>query len=120
MNDGAAQPTQFSVVGPPSSTPIASLEGVGPIRAKQFKELGIHTLADLVEYFPRAYRFESGERKIADLVADQIQTARGEVVAVDYIPSHPRPRFEATIDDGTSVCSLVWFHGAYLRGKIHP
>jgi ATP-dependent DNA helicase RecG len=42
------------------------------------------------------------------------------VVAVDYIPSRPRPRFEATLDDGTGRLSLNWFHGAYLRTRIYP
>jgi ATP-dependent DNA helicase RecG len=99
---------------------VESLEGVGPTRAKQLKELGVHTLGDLVEYFPRTYRFESSERPIAQLVADQIQTVRGKVVAVDYVPVRPRPRFEATIDDGSEKLGLVWFNGAYLRRAIHP
>src|SRR5688572_15156161 len=99
---------------------VESLEGVGPARAKQLKELGVHTLGDLVEYFPRTYQFESSERPIAQLVADQIQTVRGKVVAVDYVPVRPRPRFEATIDDGSEKLGLVWFNGAYLRRAIHP
>jgi ATP-dependent DNA helicase RecG len=73
-----------------------------------------------LEYFPRTYVFESSELPISKLVADQIQTVRGEVVACDYIPSRPRPRFEATIDDGTEKLALVWFNCAYLRRQIHP
>src|SRR5687767_6230841 len=99
--------TRAAAIGPPpqhsapAQRPVESLEGVGPTRAKQLKELGVHTLGDLVEYFPRTYQFESSEKPIAQLVAEQIQTVRGKVVAVDYIPVRPRPRFEATIDDGS-------------------
>jgi len=47
------------------------------------------------------------------------KSARGTVVAVDYI-SRPRARFEATLDDNTAKLALVWFNGAYLRKLIHP
>jgi len=100
--------------------PIESLSGVGPTRAKAFKALGVNVLGDLVEYFPRDYQYESAELSIAQLTDGPIQTTRGTVCAVDYIPSRPRPRFEATLDDGTRKLSLTWFHGGYLRSRIHP
>ena len=102
------------------SRSIESLEGVGPARAKHFRALGVSTLGELLEYFPRDYQFESSELPISQLVDNQIQTARGEVVAVNYVPARPRPRFEATLDDGTGKLALVWFHGGYLRTRIHP
>ena len=73
----------------------------------------------MVEYFPRDYRFESSERAIRDLRHDEIQTARGEIVAVNYIPGR-RPRFEATIDDGDAKLALAWFNASYLRRTLHP
>src|SRR5687768_2101026 len=97
-----------SVLHPPSSSSplsrlVVDLEGVGPARAKHLKLLGVHTLGDLLEYFPRTYQLESSEQPISQLTTgDHIQRARGRVVACDYIPSRPKPRFEATIegDDG--------------------
>src|SRR5688500_13128063 len=111
----AAYPAAHSL-----SRDIAKLEGVGPTRAKELRARNINTLGDLIEYFPRAYQQERSERPIAELVAEQIQIARGEVVAVDYIPARPRPRFEATLRDSSGKLSLVWFNGAYLRRLIHP
>src|SRR5205814_5914253 len=60
------------------------------------------------------------EGAIAQLQGDQIHTVRGEVVAVNYTPVRPRPRFEATIFDGNAKLALVWFNMAYLRTRIHP
>jgi ATP-dependent DNA helicase RecG len=100
--------------------PIESLDGVGPTRAKAFHALGVKTLGDLLEYFPRDYQFESSELTIRELKPDQIQTARGEVVAVDYLTGGRRPRFEATLDDGSGKLALVFFNAAYLRTKLHP
>src|SRR6476646_4667721 len=100
--------------------PIESLHDVGPTRAKAFAKLGVKTLGDLLEYFPRDYQFESSELTIAELKPEQIQTVRGEVVAVDYISGGRKARFEATITDGTEKLGLVWFNASYLRGRIHP
>src|SRR4051794_37828293 len=107
-------------VGISFATPVTSLAGVGPTRGQQLADLGVNTLGELLEYFPRTYQHETEERAINQLDVGPIQTARGKVVAVDYIPVRPRPRFEATLDDGTGVLACVWFNGAYLRRTIHP
>src|SRR5437763_476753 len=99
---------------------IENLEAIGPTRAKHLRRLGVETLDDLLEYFPFRYQFESAELTIDKLVAEQIATTRGTVVAVDYISGRGRARFEATLDDGTEKLALVWFNSAYLRGKLHP
>src|SRR5438552_8712730 len=114
-----------SVLDPPSSSllrPVEDLDGVGPARARHLKELGVRTLGDLLEYFPRTYQLETGEKPISALLAgEQIQQARGVVVAVDYIPVRPRPRFEATLeDDDRRKLALCWFNSAWLRQSIHP
>ena len=73
----------------------------------------------MLEFFPRDYQQERAEGAIRDLRPDEVQTARGTVVAVDYITGG-RARFEATIEDGTEKLSLTWFNGSYLRRAIHP
>src|SRR3989440_682437 len=99
---------------------ISTIEGVGPSKVREFEGRGVRTLGDLLEYFPRSYQQERSERPIDQLVADQIQIARGEVVAVGYIPMRPRPRFEATLSDGTGKLALVWFNSSFLRKTIWP
>src|SRR4051794_4844839 len=118
MRSSAGSETKSHVL--PLGTPVQELAGVGPTRAKLLNDLGGNTLGELLEYFPRSYQYESEEREIRALEPGTIQQARGKVIAVDYIPTRPRPRFEATLDDGTGILSGVWFHGAYLRKSIHP
>jgi ATP-dependent DNA helicase RecG len=108
----------MSVVAHPR--PVEELEGVGASRAKHLKALGVNNLRDLLEYFPRTYQHESSELPISRLVAEQIQTVRGTVVAVNFITGRGKPRFEATIDDGSEKLALVWFNAAYVRRHIHP
>ena len=65
--------------------PIESAKGVGPARAEQLRSLGLNSIRDLIEYFPRRYQFEAEEMPIGQLVADQIHTVRGEITACDYL-----------------------------------
>src|SRR5690606_19838944 len=104
----------------PLHKPVEGLAGVGPARARHLRELGVSPLGDLLEYFPRDYQSESSELRIMDLGGEGIQSTRGTVVAVNYVPSRPRPRFEATLEDETAKCGVTWSHGAWLRTKIHP
>ena len=104
------------------ATAVADLPGVGPKKVRGLHKLGLRTLGDLLDYLPRDYRFESSERGVDELVNEQIQTVRGEVVAADFIPGRPRSRFEATILDGRSGDKLaaVWFNAAWMRTKLRP
>jgi ATP-dependent DNA helicase RecG len=107
-------------VSDPLDAPIESAKGVGPARATQLRALGLSSIRDLVEYFPRRYQFEAEEMPISDLVADQIHTARGEITACQYARGARGGRFEATLHDGNESLSLVWFNAAYLRNKLTP
>jgi ATP-dependent DNA helicase RecG len=98
---------------------IETIAGISTARAKEFRRLGVSTLGDLLDYFPRDYQYEAEERTIDQLVAGQLQTTRGEVVAVDYVTGRVA-RFEATLEDSTGKLALAWFNGAYLRRQIHP
>ena len=99
--------------------PINALEGIGPTKATALRKLGINTAGDLLDYFPNRYELQLSERPIAELVEGVINTARGEVTAVDYI-AYPRKRFELTLADDSGSMGAVWFNGAYLRTKLHP
>jgi len=103
----------------PLTTPLSELPGVGPAKLRALTALDLRTVGDLLHYFPRDYQYISAQADIADLQPNTICTATGEVIAVNYV-SGPRPRFEATLDDGTGKLALTFFHGAYLRTRIHP
>jgi ATP-dependent DNA helicase RecG len=100
--------------------PVESLRGVGTARGETLRKLGVSTLGDLLEYFPRDYQYESEEKPIGELRDGPIGIARGEVTAVNYFAGRGKPRFEATLANGTDRLALVFFNGGYLRRKIHP
>ncbi len=99
---------------PSLSTEIKYLKGVGPKRAEALNSVGIHTFADLLDYFPRKYIDRANMMKIEDIkVGDQV-TIIGQVE--DFNLKSNRKgfggRFELMLTDDTGRLQLVWFQGA--------
>jgi ATP-dependent DNA helicase RecG len=102
------------------SMPVQYLKGVGPARAGEFAKLGVRTVGDLLEYFPRDWRFASEPIKINQMQQEQSATVAGVVESTDYQSYRQPPIFEAVLADETGVCRIIWFHGGYLRNQITP
>ena len=52
---------------PDLTTGVRYIKGVGEQKAKSLEKLGIHTLRDLIAYFPRAYEDRRTVKKIREL-----------------------------------------------------
>jgi len=102
------------------STPVQYVKGVGPAKAKAFAQLGVRTVGDLLEYFPRDWVFAPRPIKIIQMRPGQTATIIGQVESVDYQSYRHPPLFEAMVSDDTAVCRIVWFHGGFLRDKLTP
>jgi len=102
------------------SMPVQYLKGVGPAKAKVFAQLGVHTVGDLLEYYPRNWIFAPAPMKIVQMRPDQTATIIGLVESVDYQSYRRPPLFEAMLSDETAMCRIVWFHGGFLRDKLKP
>jgi ATP-dependent DNA helicase RecG len=100
--------------------PVQYLKGVGPARAAAFAQLGVHTVGDLLEYYPREWVFAPQPVKINRLRPDENATIIGLVESTDYQSFRKPAIFEAMVSDDTGVCRIVWFHGGFLRGKLNP
>lgn len=102
------------------STPVQYLKGVGPARAVAFAELGVRTVGDLLEYFPRDWVFTPQAIKINQMRPDDTVTVIGMVESTDYQSYRKPPIFEALISNDTAVCRIIWFHGGFLRNQLKP
>ena len=100
------------------SMPVQFLKGVGPARAEIFSKLGVKTVGDLLEYFPRDWNFLPEPAKINQIKPNQTVTIIGMVESIDYQSYRRQPLFEAMISDETGICRIVWFHGGYLRNQL--
>lgn len=97
-----------------ADNPIQYVKGVGPRRAADFATLGIHTVGDLLSYFPFRHEADQGETDIVDLYPGMTATIRGEVVRL----GGRYPSRRCVIDDGTETCVLRWFGENYSARKL--
>ena len=58
---------------------VQYLKGVGEKRAKLYEKLGVHTVGDLLEFFPRAYLDYTDTRPIRDCAVGEICCVRASV-----------------------------------------
>ena len=94
------------------STSIIYLKGVGSKKASILKEVGIVTLEDLFDYYPRRYLDRSAMKSIGTLVDGETVTVVGTVIKTQLDGDTPgRARFKAWLTDATGVLELTWFHG---------
>jgi len=102
------------------STSVQYVKGVGPARARTFDQLGVKTVGDLLEYYPRDWIFAPSPVKIAQLRPNETASVIGLVESTDYQDYRRPPLFEAMVSDDTETCRVVWFHGGYLRNQLQP
>ena len=95
-------------------TKLTYLKGIGPVKATLLqKELGIITIADLVNHFPFRYIDRTQFYKIKDLQATKSEMQLvGKITNVQEVGSKRGSRLEATFTDDTGSLKLIWFKGA--------
>lgn len=99
---------------------IKYLQGVGPQRASILnKELDIHSLHDLLYYFPYKYVDRSRLYYIHEIDGNMphIQL-KGKILSYENVGEGRSRRLVAHFSDGTGVVDLVWFKGLkYVTGR---
>lgn len=98
---------------------IYTLKGIGDKTGKLFEKLDIHTIDQLLHYYPRAYDTYEDPLPLGQLKADTIQTAEGILLKTADLVRHGHMQVvTASLKDLTGVLQLVWFNMPYLRGTL--
>ncbi len=102
------------------NAPLTVLPGVGDSRSKTLIEIGLHTLGDLLYYFPRRYDDYSKLKPINKIAYGEELT----VIAMVQSLSSRKARggsmtiTEAVISDGTGFLRLIWFNNPYIERQL--
>jgi ATP-dependent DNA helicase RecG len=112
--------------GKTSATPAALnaeltiLQGVGPRHANTLGKLGLHTLGDMLYYFPRRYEDYSQLKLIKELFYGQQVTVIGRVESVHTRPIRggKQQLVEAILSDGTGALRLSWFNQPWMANRL--
>jgi len=103
------------------STPIKDLFGVGPILAKDFARLGIHSVRDLLWYVPFRYDDFSTSKPIPSLYHDDVVTLIGTIKTIRgrrSVKSHVYMT-EAIFENDSGALKVLWFNQPYLEKVLH-
>ena len=96
------------------------LKGVGPTRVEILNKLGLFTLKDIINYFPREYEDRGNYKKIIEVID-------GETVAIKAIissnVSETRVRrnmviYKVIAKDETGSMILTWFNQPYIKKQL--
>lgn len=101
------------------STPINGLPRVGPFLISRLNSLGIHTVLDLIYYFPFRYDDFSKQTTITEVQVGESVTLNGQIWAIKNVYTRTRKVLtQAILNDGTNTIEIVWFNQPWLTKNI--
>ena len=102
------------------SDPITILKGIGPTKAKQFENLNIFTLRDLICHFPRGYEDRTRLVTIAELEADRPACFKAMVMNTPRT-AHIRKGLDMTkvqLADHSARLNVTFFNNRYVTDQL--
>ena len=104
-----------------AQTPVIELNGVGKTRAAQLGRLGIHTVGDLIYYFPRAYEKRGNMLPLSEYDSESpnayLLTVATEVKTAKIRQGLTLSKFRA-FDESGSV-DITFFNSPYVKDVFH-
>ncbi|MGI6085568.1 MAG: ATP-dependent DNA helicase RecG [Acetivibrionales bacterium] len=100
--------------------PIKYVKGVGEARAKLLSKLGIRTVNDALNYFPKDYQDRTILKTIIEMEDGNECGVRATLVS-EVTESKPRRNLsiiKALVSDGTAFLSLTWFNQSYIKNSL--
>jgi ATP-dependent DNA helicase RecG len=101
-------------------TPLLALKGVGPKRAADLAQAGLHTVGDLLARFPLRYEDRSRFREIAGVAAGESVTLAGTVVSCGMRLTRRAgfKLYEAVVRDATGTIKAVWMNQPFMANVV--
>ncbi len=101
-------------------TPITSLNKIGARRAELFAKLGVKSVGDLINFYPRTYEDWSSVENIKNLEYGGtycIKAILGSPIS-DHLISGGRILSKGSVYDETGTLEIVFFNNRYVSGML--
>ena len=100
---------------------VQFIKSVGPNRVALLNKLNIHSVGDLITYFPRDYQDRSKPKNICECI-------EGQEVLIEAMPIARMSEYRTNritisklmLRDETGTCTAIWFNQTYLKNKFEP
>jgi ATP-dependent DNA helicase RecG len=99
---------------------LTEVKGIGEALARKFDALGVYTVADLIDHFPRRYEDYSKLLSIKDLQPGTVSIEATIAGAKGRYVRRGLHITEAIATDSTESVRLVWFNQPYRAAAIKP
>ena len=105
-----------------AARPVTDLKAVGDKLRSGLADMGIETVLDLLEHYPRRYVDRTERAEIHELEIGQEATVDAEVRAIHARRTRDRKRtiVNATVYDGTGLLEIVFFNQAWRERQLRP
>ena len=99
---------------------IQYIKGVGPARVKLLNKLGIYTLNDIINYFPRTYEDRSKTKKLSDIYDGEEILVIAKVITTVVVRKIRKGLtiYKVIVSDKTNNCEITWYNQEYIKNKI--
>ena len=100
-------------------TDIGDLKGIGEKTKKLFKKINVHTVGDLIRYYPHGYDVYEEAVPISELEEDKIQTVTGAIYGRVQVSGSSRMQVTTLhVKDLTGTLKVIWFRMPFLRNTL--
>src|SRR5450432_1977058 len=101
--------------------PVGRLTGVGPALEERLAIMGIESVLDVLQHYPRRYIDRTHRSEIAALAVGEEATVFGEVRRVSGRRTrNGRALVEVVVTDGTSYLTCTFFNQAWREKQLTP
>jgi ATP-dependent DNA helicase RecG len=98
---------------------LGRLKGVGPALESRLADMGLHTVLDLLQHYPRRWIDRTKRVEIASLEVGEAATVIGEVRSVHARRTRNRRALvEVVIHDGSSLLNVTFFNQAWREKQL--
>ncbi|WP_066714120.1 ATP-dependent DNA helicase RecG [Clostridium sp. Marseille-P299] len=98
---------------------ISTIKGIGEKTAQNFAKLGIYSVCDLIEHYPRGYDVYEQPVPIASISEGSIVAIEASVATIVEIKKIKNLQIiSCRVKDPSGMLSLTWFNQAFLKNTL--
>lgn len=98
---------------------IRNLKGIGEKSEKLFQKLNIHTVGDLVRFYPRSYDIYEKPIPISEIVEGEVATVTGTIYGKVQMNNAKNLQITTIhVKDLTGVIKATWFRMPFLKNSL--
>lgn len=100
---------------------LLQVKGIGEKSVKLYQKLGLYTVGDLLQYFPKGYERFEAPKKMDSLISGETCAVLGRVLNVPVMRKTNRLTvLTVNVRDDAGSLSLVFFNMAFLTKVLKP